>query len=118
MGYVLTKDSKVSCDHPATGGGAAVLATVVSVLKIDGSDVLSDTLAGTALAAGCNQVNAANGESPCVSIAEMLPGGVSQVLNVEGKPVILESVKGKTGGGMPDQSWSAKDAAQTLLKAD
>ena len=37
MGYVLTKDSSVSCDHPPTGGGPVDTTATTSVLKVNDS---------------------------------------------------------------------------------
>jgi hypothetical protein len=116
MPYVLTTGSSVSCDHPPTGGGALTLAVAATgVLKVEGRTVPSGTLAGATIASGCAQRGP--NENPCLTASTQSPGSMSQVLRVDGLPVLLETASGSTPG-VPGNTWSAKAAGQSVLKAD
>jgi hypothetical protein len=122
MDYVLTEASTVSCDHPPPGasmGGAATLSATQAVLKIAGQAVLVNTLVGSAInAAGCARQPPPQTNKPCSSIVTQT-GGASTVLKVEGSPVLLKLSTGVTDGApVPSNTWSAKDAGQTVLRAD
>lgn len=118
MSYVLTNNSSLSCDHPLVGGGAIEAIASQSVLKINTNNlVLVETLIGSSITTGCIQTNTSNGEIPCKTILSET-NGKSSVLKVNGRSVLIEEISGQTAEGKPDNSWSAKDANQTVLNAD
>jgi hypothetical protein len=117
MDYVLTTAASVSCDHPPTGGGAATLTATQAVLKVAGDAVLVGTLAGAPInPMNCAQQPPPAGNKPCSSVITQSVG-TSRVLKVNGAPVLLETSQGTTDG-TPTNSWSAKEAGQTVLRAD
>jgi hypothetical protein len=118
MPFVLTESSKISCDHPPTGGGAVTpTAAAVGPLKVDGATVLSGSLAPTGIGDGC-VTPVGQGTAPCKATTTQ-SGGTSTVLTVEGRPVLLHTASGETGGlPSPGNTWSVKDPMQTVLKAD
>jgi hypothetical protein len=120
MDYVLTETSSVSCDHPLPGrsaGGAATLTATQAVLKVVGDAVLVGTLSGSTIgAADCAQKPPPQTNKPCSSILTQTVGA-SAVLKVNGSPVLLRSSAGTTDG-TPLNTWSVKDAGQTVLRAD
>jgi hypothetical protein len=116
MEFVLTESSAVSCDHPPTGGGAITLLSSQTVLSVEGSLVLTGSLAGATFEEGCQQTNSNAGEVMCASVIAQSEGPAN-VLKVNGQPVLLVTSEG-TSNGKPDDVWSAKDAEQSLLRSD
>jgi hypothetical protein len=117
MPFVLTESSNVSCDHPPTGGGPLTL-TVAAVgpLKVGGATVLSGSLSPTDIGFGCS-TPASQNTTPCKATKSQ-SGGASTVLKVLGRPVLLDTASGETAGlPSPGNTWSVKDAKQTVLKA-
>lgn len=128
MEYVLTTDSSISCDHPSLGGGAMTTRAPISsqnVLKVDGQAVLVQGLSGSIInSSGCSiPVSPSSSNKKCTSISAQ-DSGLSQVFKVNGAPVLLKNSRGSTDGVLlpspspPPQTWSAKDANQTVLRAD
>jgi hypothetical protein len=86
-------------------------------LKVVGKAVLTMTLQGSPLnAANCAQQPPTAGNKPCSSVMTQT-GGTAAVLKVNGAPVLLISASGTTDG-TPLNTWSAKNAGQTVLRAD
>jgi hypothetical protein len=108
---VLTDASSVQCLH---AGALALAGAATGVLTVDGKTALSGSLADATIAA-CKQT--APNTVQCQTASSQNAGGTSHVLKVEGVPVLLESASGITSGS-PGNTWSVKDAAQTLLKAE
>lgn len=117
MAFVLTESSSISCDHPPTGGGPLKLAlAAIGPLKVGGATVLSESLVPAVIDPGC-QTPPGQGTAPCLATKSQ-SGGTSTVLKVLGRPVLLHTAKGETTGQpSPGNTWSVKDANQTVLKA-
>jgi hypothetical protein len=119
MPRVLTKGSKVSCDHPlpgATAGGPVTLEAGQSVLQVGTQPVLAKSLANATIGTGCSQTRTNAGEVPCPTVDDQ-SDGFSSVLQVGDQPVLVMGAKGTTKG-KPLNTWSAKDAGQSVLEAD
>ena len=118
MPFVLTESSSISCDHPPTGGGPlSTTAAAVGPLKVEGTTVLSGSLAPTTIDPGC-LTPASQSSAPCAGTTSQ-SGGTSTVLKVNGTPVLLDTASGETSGKPePGNTWSVKDAKQTVLKAE
>jgi hypothetical protein len=112
---VVTASSVVSCDHPPTGGGALTLGGV-GPLSVNGVNVLSGSLASAAIGSGCSQTPPSQTTAPCLASSSQ-DDGTSNVLKIDGVPVILDTATGKTNG-KPGNTWSVKDAKQSVLKAE
>jgi len=117
MPFVLTEGSSISCDHPPTGGGPlTTTAAAVGPLKVEGATVLRGSLAPTGIDTGCATQPSQN-TAPCLATTSQ-SGGNSSVLKVDGSPVLLRTASGETNGQpSPGNTWSVKDAKQTVLKA-
>jgi hypothetical protein len=118
MRFVLTESSSISCDHPPTGGGPLVTtAAAVGPLKVAGATVLCGSLAPTTIDPGCS-IQPSQSTAPCIATTSQ-SGGTSAVLKVAGQAVLLETAGGETAGKpSPGNTWSVKDANQTILKAE
>lgn len=119
MEYVLTTLSSVSCDHPSTGGGAVILESTQDVLKIQGTPVLVKSLKDSIInSATCAQqtTTAQPDNIPCNKVLTQSVG-FSEVFKVNGLPALLKNSSGETNG-KPTYSWSVKDPAQQVLRAD
>jgi hypothetical protein len=114
MALVLTTASTVSCDH-APGGPLGLEAAAASVLTVGGVSVLAGSLGSATIDPGCSQP-VSNTTAPCAAATSQI-GGTSQVLTVAGTPVLLADASGTTDS-KPPGTWSVKDAAQSVLKAD
>jgi len=118
MPFPLTESSNVVCLHQ----GAVKLKAGQSKLTVNGSRVLVDgDLAGAAISQ-CQTVPA-SAPSPvsikCTAVASTI-AGVATTLKVQGKGVLLDTIKGFTNGtvaNVVNQLWSVQDAVQSKLKA-
>src|SRR5215213_5941774 len=112
MPAVLTESSTVKCADQ----GTVQLRAGQSKLTVNGSKVLVDgDLAGASL--GLCTLATTNTTKTCSAVALVLPGGVAGKLKVDGKGVLLESIKGTTDGFIPagPRTWSVQSAGQTKL---
>jgi hypothetical protein len=120
MDDVLTTAASVSCDHPLPGndaGGTATLTATQSVLKVAGQAVLVGSLVSSVVdPTNCAQKPPPPSNQPCTSILTQTVGA-SRVLKVNGSPVLLKGSAGTTNS-VPPGLWSAKDAGQSVLRAD
>jgi hypothetical protein len=114
MELVLTTASTVSCDH-ATGGPLDIDAAAASVLTVGGVAVLAGSLGSATIDPGCSQAISST-TGPCAGATSQIRGA-SQVLTVGGIPVLLADASGTTDS-KPPGTWSVKDPAQSVLKAD
>lgn len=118
MGAVITENSSVACSH----SGAVSLRAGQSKLTVNGGKVLvQGDLDGATISSSCTTVTDPNTSTlKCATIALVNPGGVAEKLKVEGKGVLLESIKGKTSGtvGGTPQDWSVQSAGQTKLNTE
>ena len=115
MGKVLTTASSVKCIHQ----GTLVPTTDQSVLKVNGKLVLVEKVQGNFIPpptlGSCTQVPPPQSNVPCATIQSQ-SGGTSNVLKVNGKPVVLDNAVGETNG-KPTNNWSVKSADQQVLQA-
>ncbi|GAB3918279.1 hypothetical protein GCM10011575_34820 [Microlunatus endophyticus] len=100
---VLTATDLLQCSH---GGPITVIVAPRRSLSAGGSLVMVQSDLTSAVIA-CPNVNA-----PCVSITSVI-SGASQVLTVDGSPVLLADVQGATNAG----TWKATSPGSPLLKA-
>jgi hypothetical protein len=117
MGAVITENSSVACKH----SGAVSLRAGQSKLTVNGGKALVDgDLNGAAISSTCTtQPDPNTSTLKCATILTV-EGGVAGKLKVEGKGVLLESIKGKTSGtvGGTQQEWSVQSAGQTKLNTE
>ncbi len=80
---------------------------------------MTGSLVGATIATGCGQINPASVPPvPCQSVGTQAPGGVADVLKVNGVSVLLETIEGESVKGDPKKDWKAKDAGQSVLRSD
>ena len=115
MSKVLTTASNIKCIHQ----GTVVLTTDQSVLKVNGDPVLVEKVQGNFIPpptpGSCTQVPPPQSNVACTTIQSQT-GGTSNVLKVNGKPVVLDNATGKTNG-KPTDDWSVQSAEQQVLQA-
>ncbi len=111
MGKVVTVDADVRCSHAP--GGPVTLQAGQQVLYAGDSLVVARTIAGMVIGEGCNLASVP--QTPCKKADSELPGGASQVLQVGGTPVELDSANGQTDAG---GTWKVTSAGQDVLNAD
>jgi len=120
MPLVLTESSKLVCAHQ----GSVKLIAGQSKLKVKGAKVLVDgDLTGAAISL-CKTVpvppSPGPTSAPCLQVSSAI-GGVALKLKVQGKGVLLDTIRGFTNGTVANvinQPWSVQDAVQTKLKAE
>lgn len=113
MGAVLTENSSVTCSN----SGSVSLHAGQSKLSVNGSKVLVDGDLDNALISGCMTITDPNTTTLQCPKIDTVIGGVAAKLKVDGKGVLLESIRGLTAGkvsGTP-QTWSVQSAGQTKL---
>src|SRR5215468_3164625 len=102
MPSVLTMQSTVTCGHPAPGKPAKVQTQSLAKLKVNGSPVLLQTsIKGEPIPdCGTKLVTDPAGvvtDKPCTSVSAVSAGAALK-LKVNGQPVMLDTLKGSTGG--------------------
>ena len=111
MPHAITEQSTVECIHKGTVKKVAGQ----SKLKVSGALVLVDgDLSGAGITL-CQNVPPPAGRVAC-STATPTPGGVSSRLKVNGKGVLLDTLKGLTNSSAPG-TFKVNDACQTRLQA-
>lgn len=111
MSKVLTTASSIKC----LDQGIVVPTTEQSVLKVNGNNVLIEKVQGNFVVGTCTQIPPPDTDKPCTTIQSQT-GGTSNVLKVDGKPVVLDNSTGQTDG-TPNNSWSVESAGQQVLEA-
>jgi hypothetical protein len=120
MAKVLTRSSSVTCGH----GSGAVSTTGQAKLAVSGSGVLVKAgVKGKSVSASCSTMPASDSSGPtakkCTQVSDVT-AGESTKLFVAGKPVLLETLKGKTDGmvgKVTPQTTLTASAGQNKLTA-
>jgi hypothetical protein len=112
---VIAENSTLTCTHT----GKIQLQASQSKLTIQGKKVLVEGDLPSKPISGCTTVNdTTKGNKICLQVASAT-GGVAKKLKVNGKGVLLATIKGQTDGtvgGVPQQ-WSVQNANQTKLQS-
>jgi hypothetical protein len=97
MAKVLTLTSSVVCGHP----GGKVTMTSVTKLQVNGSPVLLEDGIVLKGVTGCGTPPASDisgpTAKPCLTVSAITAGRATK-LKVNGRPVMLETLKGSTDG--------------------
>lgn len=116
MSTVLTAGAVVLCGHPS--GVVTVTSSAVLTVGAAENPVLIETDLTTASVAGCLLgAGGAAGNASCTKILTVTEGR-SSTLQVNGQPVLLDSLAGGTNGlsgGTPQQLLSGSDPTSMLV---
>jgi hypothetical protein len=111
MGFVLTLEAMITCDH----GGKVQPIPHQQKVTIQGAPVLCfGDLLGAPIV-GCPVVVSPT-TKPCTSVLAPLPGSVSTTMFIDGNPVHVDSFTATTDG-VPEATVSVESAGQEIVQA-